>query len=217
MPIENVVPWAKGIGATLSPASVKIKDASDRVRVNCFSEGHSRWGENPVFKSCSSDEDCSSASQPYSPDSSYTKDYHYCVDLWVHRGYQICCNKLRHDINKIDWQDELGQGPTTPTNEISTTQRPVASTKGVITTQLPIAKSVDSYTCFTEAAPGKRNKKFVYRVCATDADCEHAKITAITFGQIINGQHYPLCVRREEGPKTKAGPPICCSKWALYD
>jgi len=116
------------------------------------------------------------------------------------------------------------QGPTTPTNEISTTQlflstvtqRPEASTKGVITTQLPIAKSVDSYSCFTEAASAKR-KKFVYRVCKTDADCKHAKITATTSGQIINGQHYPLCVRREEGPETQAGPPICCSKWALYD
>jgi len=160
MSTKTVVPSAKRFGVTLSPASVKIETAIPLVWMNCFSEGYSRWGENPVFKSCSSDEDCSSASQPYYPDLSNATDYYYCVDLWEHRGYKVCCDKGMHEINQLQWKIELGRGPITPTNEISTTQRPVASTKRVIPTLLPIAKSVNSYTCFSEAASGKR-KKFV--------------------------------------------------------
>ncbi len=162
IPMKKVAPSAKRIGVTLSPASVKFETAfkSPRVWAYCFTEGDSRWEENPVFRSCSSDEDCSSASQPYYPDLSNATDYYYCVDLWEHRGYKVCCDKGMHEINQLQWKIELGRGPITPTNEISTTQRPVASTKRVIPTLLPIAKSVNSYTCFSEAASGKR-KKFV--------------------------------------------------------
>ncbi len=89
------------------------------------------------------------------------------------------------------------------------------SVEKISITQLPIAKSVDSYTCFKKPTFDKRTSSG-FKYCSTDADCENAKIPGLYAGQ--KDKEYPHCFRRKStGAKAVEDPPICCSKWALYD